>query len=92
MLAIVADPVDKCRKVHRDAELEFPILSDPQARVIRSFGVLHEKGLFGGPIALPANFLIDESGRIVWARTAGRVPNRPDPAMLLERVRGLTES
>ena len=49
------------------AGLTFPLLSDPEEKVIRPYDVLHIRG---GPkgvnIARPAEFLIDPTGVVRW--------------------------
>jgi len=49
------------------AGLTFPLLSDPEEKVIRPYDLLHIRG---GPkqvnIARPAEFLIDPTGRVRW--------------------------
>ena len=67
-VAISVDPSEVSRDLSRKAGYTFPILSDPDAAVIRSYHLLHAGG---GPdehdIARPAEFLVD-SGKVVrWA-------------------------
>ena len=49
------------------AGLTFPLLSDPEEKVIRLYDLLH---IHGGPhgvdIARPAEFLIDSSSTVRW--------------------------
>ena len=49
------------------AGLTFPLLSDPEEKVIRPYDLLHIRG---GPkgvnIARPAEFLIDPTGTVRW--------------------------
>ena len=87
VLAITSDPVPKCQQVHEANGLSFSVLSDVDLQAITAFGVLHQKGPRGKPIALPANFLVDTDGRLRWSHVSGRVQDRVDPAELIRQVR-----
>jgi peroxiredoxin len=86
LLAITADPVDKCKLVHDQHALGYPVLSDESLVAARAFGVVHEKGHGGKDIAIPAHFLIDRDGLIRWQHIAGKVQDRPDPAEVAKRI------
>lgn len=66
-IAISVDPPNVSRNFANKAGLTFPILSDPDAQVIRSYHLLH---VGGGPdghdISRPAEFLVDGSGTVRW--------------------------
>jgi peroxiredoxin len=66
-VAISVDAPEVSRHLAAKAGYTFPILSDSNAEVIRSYHLLH-KG--GGPessdIARPAEFLVDSSGVVRW--------------------------
>jgi len=67
--------------------LDFSILSDADRVAIAEYGVVHKGGgPDGGDIAIPAQFLIDEGGRIVWRRVAGRIQDRPNPSDVVSTV------
>jgi peroxiredoxin len=89
VLAISADPPKRAAEVVSGNKLPFPVLCDTELRAARAFGVLHPGGRAGRDIALPASFLIDRSGRIVWEQVARRVQDRPQPEEVLARVREL---
>jgi peroxiredoxin len=67
-VAISVDPPDVSRNLASKAGYTFPILSDPDAAVIRGYHILHAAG---GPdehdIARPAEFLVDSSKTVRWA-------------------------
>ena len=49
------------------AGLTFPLLSDPEQKVIRPYDLLHIRGgPKGSNIARPAEFLINSDGRVKW--------------------------
>ena len=84
-MAVAADKVADAKKVHDQNNLPFDILSDPDADVIESYGLLFREPFRKLNIALPANVLIDSSGTVVWMRVSDAVQDRVDPAEL-ERV------
>ena len=86
MLGLSPDAVDKCRHVHRQQRLAFPLLSDMELTAARAFGVVHERQPSAPNLTLPANFLIDATGRIRWRHVARRVPDRMSPADLDREV------
>lgn len=70
--------------------LKFPITSDNTREVIAKYGVVHIGGAPDGTdISLPANFLIDRNGKILWRRVAQSVQDRPDPRVVLQTAREL---
>ena len=93
MAAISVDAPAESRKLCDAKGYTFPFLSDPNAEVIRQYGVLHPKA---GPddhdIARPAEFLVDPSGMIRWANLTDdfRVRARPDDVLAaIDRLGGV---
>ena len=86
MLAVSVDPPAESKKVVEHNHLPFDILSDQGAKVVTQLGLLHHAPMGRGDISLPANFLIDKNGRIVWRHIADYVQNRPDPSGVREQV------
>jgi peroxiredoxin Q/BCP len=65
--AISVDPVQVNLWLREKAGLTFPLLSDPEAKVIRPYDLLHIRGSPKGvDIARPAEFLVDPSGTVRW--------------------------
>jgi len=64
----------------------FPILSDPDAKVIRRYDLLHEGGHRGSDIARPAEFLIDETGTIRWMNLTEDYKVRVTAETILEEL------
>jgi len=73
----------------RELHLEFPLLSDPDERVIKQYGLLHEKGHGGSDIARPADLLLDRDGVIRWARFTDNIRVRPHPDEILVEAKRL---
>lgn len=51
------------------------ILSDPGAKVIREYGLLHPKGYKDEDIALRATLIVDEKGVEVYRKVSSSVPD-----------------
>ena len=71
------------KKVDRN----FTILSDPGAKVIREYGLLHEHGKGDEDIAIRTTLLIDEQGREQWRRVSNTVPDIPSAEEALNHIR-----
>jgi len=84
-VAINVDPVETNKRHCGALGFTFPVLSDPDAAVIRRYGLLHPGG---GPkktdIARPAEFLVDASGTINWANLTHSVTVRARPEQVIK--------
>jgi len=89
LVAVSVDPPEDSRRVVQRNRLAFPILCDESRDVIRAYGLLHENGGPTGDVAIPAHVLIDRSGRIVWKQVSSRIQDRPDPRLVVEKIRAL---
>jgi peroxiredoxin len=70
-VAISVDAPEVSRNLANKAGYTFPILSDPDAAVIRRYHILHpEGGPDGHDIARPAEFLVDSSKIVRWTNFA----------------------
>lgn len=84
------DPPVIAQRVAQANRLPFSILCDEDRAATKAFGVLHERGgPMGEDIALPAHFLIDQAGRIVWEFVATSVTSRVDPAEVSQQIERL---
>lgn len=84
------DAPDESRKLSNARGYTFPILSDPGAQVIRSYGVLHPKGGENGQdIARPAEFLVDATGNIRWVNLTEDIRVRARPDVVLQQAESL---
>jgi peroxiredoxin len=83
--AISVDSTEDSRKLSQTKGYTFPVLSDPAAEVIRSYGLLHPKGGEDGQdIARPAEILIDSSGSVRWENLTDDLRVRARPGQVLE--------
>jgi peroxiredoxin len=90
VIAISVDSPEESRKVVEHNHLPFSILSDQDAKVITQLGLLHHAPMgHNRDIALPANFLIDKGGKVVWRYIAPYVQERVDPGEVAAEVRKL---
>lgn len=67
VLGVSADSVARHKKFAEAHGLNFPLLSDPDRKVIRKYGVEKEKSMFGKKYMgiSRESFLIDEKGKII---------------------------
>lgn len=66
IIGVSRDSVESHKKFKKDNGLAFTLLSDPEAKVIKKYGVWGEKNLYGKSIMgiVRTTFLIDEEGKI----------------------------
>jgi peroxiredoxin len=78
---VVVDPPATNAELARQAELEYPILSDPSLHTIDAYGLRHAGGgPDGQDIAHVASVLIDGAGIVRWTSMTRNVRVRPTPA------------
>lgn len=82
-MAVSADPLNDTKDLAKRLKVTFPLLSDPELRVIRSYG-LRQKGK---EIATPAVFVIRPDGTIAWRHISDTISDRPDVDVLIRAVR-----
>jgi peroxiredoxin len=88
MVAVSVDDQEHAHLVwDKQASHKFVILSDPGARVIRQYGLLHPHGKGDDDIALRTTFVIDENGRERWRKVSGTIPEIPKAAEVLQQLR-----
>jgi peroxiredoxin len=62
----------------------FSVLSDPKAKVIRRYDVLHAgAGPKGEDIGRPAEFLLDSNGIVRWVNLTENIAVRAQPEQVL---------
>ncbi len=90
VFALSSDNVADSAKGRAKGRIAFPLLADPECKVIKAYGLLHAGGGHKGQdSAVPAHVLIDREGRITWRSVSARIQDRPDPESVLSAVRGL---
>ena len=90
---LVAISVDDQEHAHlawdKKADHKFVVLSDPGARVIRRYGLLHAQGYNDTDIAIRTTYVIDENGRERWRKVSSTAFEVPKAADVLQQLRDL---
>ena len=89
-VAISVDSPEVSRNLAAKAGYTFPILSDPNAEVIRHYDLLHQHGSPQGvDISRPAEFLVDSSGIVRWTNFTEDIRVRARADQMLAAAREL---
>jgi peroxiredoxin len=83
LLAISVEGAEKGQSVSDLLDLQYPVLSDPDHRVVDQYGVYN---LLGDELATPSVFLIDLEGIIRWEYVGQDTRDRPSNEMILEQL------
>ncbi len=86
ILAVSTDPPEDSLKIVKKLDLSFPILSDPDLKVIDQFGLRHEGGMMGSDIARPAVYLLNGEGKIVWQELTDNWRVRVRPSTIIDVI------
>ena len=86
LAAISVDPVANNRAMVDKLILPFPLLSDPEGRVIKEWGVWNDAD---GGVAKPSIFAVARDGSIRWSYVGTDFADRPRDEELIESLRGL---
>lgn len=87
IVAISADAMEMARKVHEKAvKREFTVLSDPDLKVIKAYGLFQEEGINKADIAIRTTVLVDENGVEVFRRVSATAADIPKAEELLARI------
>ncbi len=85
--AISVDSPQESSKLAKGRGYTFPLLSDPRAEVIRSYGLVHPgAGEDGRDIARPAEILIDSGRAVRWEYLTDDLRVRARPEVVLEAI------
>ena len=91
VVGISVDPPDINQRQSQKRGYTFPLLSDPNAKVIRRYDVLHPgAGPKGADIARPAEFLLDSNGIVRWVNLTENIAVRARPEQVLEALNQLS--
>ena len=82
LAAISYDSVAILKDFSARKKIGFPLLADPESRIIRSFGILNEadypEGRIEHGVPYPGTFVTDASGVVVSKMFEPRYAERPD--------------
>ena len=85
VVGISVDAVDTNQRHCQKMGFTFALLSDGNAEVIRRYDLLHRRaGPKSSDIARPAEFLVDASGTIRWAKLTENAGVRTRPEEVLK--------
>jgi len=88
LVGISVDDQPHAYKVYADIlHRAFPILSDPGAKVIRDYGLLHERGYHDQDIAIRTVVVIDANGNELFRRASKTVMEYPKSEEILSTLR-----
>jgi peroxiredoxin len=91
VVGISVDPPDINKRQSQKRGYTFPLLSDPNAKVIRRYDVLHPgAGPKGADIARPAEFLLDSNGIVRWVNLTENIAVRARPDQVLDALNQLS--
>jgi peroxiredoxin len=85
LAGISVDPIENNRAMVEKLLLPFPLLSDPDGRVIKEWDVWNDND---GGIAKPSIFAIRSDGSIGWAYVGRDFADRPTDDELFNSLRG----
>src|SRR5690348_7728378 len=92
---VVAISVDDQQHAHdvweKVAQQKIRILSDPDAQVIKKYGLFHPSGHGGHDIALRTTLLIGPEGNERWRRVSKSVPDIPTAEETLAKTKQTQE-
>ena len=92
VVGISVDPPEVNRRQSQKLGYTFPLLSDPDTRVIRRYDVLHRgMGPKGSDIARPAEFLLDPNGIVRWVNLTENIAVRARPEQVFEAFEQIGE-
>jgi peroxiredoxin len=85
LAGIAVDPVENNHAMVEKLLLAFPLLSDPEGRVIKEWGYWTDND---GGLAKPSIFAIRRDGSIGWAYVGRDFADRPTDDELFNSIRG----
>jgi peroxiredoxin len=87
IVAISVEDISVGEHVSELLGLAYPVLSDPQHKVVNQYGIYN---LLGDSLATPSVFIIDTEGVIRWVYVGQSSGDRPSNEMILEQLRSLS--
>ena len=91
VVGISVDPQDINQRQSQKRGYTFPLLSDPDGKIIRRYDVLHPgAGPKRADIARPAEFLLDSNGIVRWVNLTENIAARARPEQVLEALNQLS--
>ena len=82
VVAISADPQEESLKLAESLKVPFPLLSDHGMQVMSAYGVADAKR----DIAVPALFILNRDGMVIWERVGESIADTPSVEKLLKVI------
>lgn len=86
VVAISTDDPDTVRQMAAEHDIEFPLLSDPNAEVVDAYGVMMEGDWEGRKIAVPSTFVISPNGEVTFAHVGDTAGDFAKPKKIARAV------
>tara|TARA_Y100001968_G_scaffold269891_1_gene260852 strand:+ start:219 stop:521 length:303 start_codon:yes stop_codon:yes gene_type:complete len=83
LLAISKDTFEQAQLVKLITQAEYMILPDPEANVLKDYGVFD---LLGDGVAAPSVFIINSDMTIDWSYIAKDIRDRPTTDEILQKI------
>ena len=91
VVGVSVDPPDVNQRHSQKLGYTFPLLSDPNAKIIRRYDVLHPgAGPKSADISRPAEFLLDSNGIVRWVNLTDNIAVRARPDQVFEALSQLS--
>jgi peroxiredoxin len=85
VIGISSDPPSTVRGTTKGWRLTFPLLPDPEKKIIRAYGVYNANTR----LAQPATIILDRQGKVWWVYIGKGYIKRPDAETVLDALRKL---
>ena len=86
VLAVSTDRLSGAERAVDYLDLGFPILFDPDAKVVQSYGVYD---LLNDGYATPSTFIIDKDGNVRWKYIGRNYYDRPTNQQIIAQLEAL---
>ena len=86
VLAVSTDALSGAERAIEYLHLGFPILFDPEAEVVRRYGVYN---LLQDRLATPSTFIIDKNGDVRWKYVGRNYTDRPSNQQIIAQLEAL---
>ena len=84
VVGISMDNISETAMLAKVVEAEFKLLSDPNGKVVKEYGVYN---LLGDGLATPAVFIIGSNRYLEWSHVGTNIGDRPSTGDILARLK-----